>query len=172
MYLNLLITADNTPRAQFAKNGRHNVWKSSTCTAGKLTACLIQPPGMNSYSEYQPKVLFLSNMLPSQIPVHINTHIFCKKNNGMVNNSAAFSFLHLKKCYLHHFSEEDFTEHSFFKDTPLSYSIQSLGFYLQEEFGEKPKPTTKTYHIAIVTWYTAGKAACERSLLLSANPVV
>lgn len=52
----------------------------------------------------------------------------------MVNDSASFSFLHLKKCYLHNFSEEDFTEHSFFKDKPLNYSIQSLVFYLQEEF--------------------------------------
>lgn len=37
VYLNLIITADNTPSAQFAKNGRQNVWKSSACTAGKLT---------------------------------------------------------------------------------------------------------------------------------------
>lgn len=60
----------------------------------------------------------------------------------MVNSSAAFSFLHLNKCYLYHFSEEAFTEHSSFKDIPLSYSIQSLVFYLQE-FEEKNKTHNK-----------------------------
>lgn len=136
------------------------------------SACLIQPPGMNSYSDINQKCCsFQICYLPKFLCIQIHTY-FVQKNNGMVNDSASFSFLHLKKCYLHNFSEEDFTEHSFFKDKPLNYSIQSLVFYLQEEFWEKPKPTTKTYHIAIVTWYTAGKAACERSLLLSANPVV
>lgn len=105
-------------------------------------------------------------MLPSQTPVHTNTQAFCKKSNGMVNNSATFSFLHLNKSYLYHLSEEAFTEHYLFKDTPLDHSIQSLVFCLQEEFGKKPKNSQqKTYHIATVTWYTAGKAACERSLL-------
>lgn len=35
--LNLPPHTHSTPRSQFAKNGRQNVWKSSTCAAGKLT---------------------------------------------------------------------------------------------------------------------------------------
>lgn len=62
----------------------------------------------------------------------------------MVNNSATFSFLHLNKSYLYNLSEEAFTEHYIFKDTPLDHSIQCLVFCLQEEFGKKPqKLTTK-----------------------------
>lgn len=44
MYLSLPITADNTSRALFAKNGRQNFWKSSMCTAGQLTVHISFKP--------------------------------------------------------------------------------------------------------------------------------
>lgn len=100
MYLNLPITADNTPRAQFAKNDTQNVWKSSTCTAGKLTVHVSFNPQQwiltLTSTKGKTRVLFLSNMPPSQIPVQ-KKYTFCKKNNGVVNNSAIFPFLHLNK---------------------------------------------------------------------------
>lgn len=112
-------------------------------------------------------------MLPSQTPVHTNTQAFCKKSNGMVNNSATFSFLHLNKSYLYHLSEEAFTEHYLFKDTPLDHSIQSLVFCLQEEFGKKPKTHNKKPTILLLWLGTQqAKLHVREASFRSANPVV
>lgn len=91
MYVKLPITA-NTPRAQFAKNGRQHFWKSSMCYSWPIDSShLIQPPAMSSHSDInqkQTRALFFTNVLPSPISVPINTHIFCNKNNGTVSNTA------------------------------------------------------------------------------------
>lgn len=75
--------------------------------------------------------------------MHTNTYTFCKKNNGMVNNSATFSFPYLNKSYLYHFSEEAFTEHSLFKDTLSTTVFKAWSFVCKKNLGKKPKPTTK-----------------------------
>lgn len=131
---------------------------------------------------HQPKVkaLFLSNMLPSQIPVHTNTHTFFRKNNGInntiSNNSAVIVIVLLSlSCteisLIFTISLKKPLLSTVFSRMHLSTTIFKAWSFVFKNLEINQNPQQKPYHIATVTWYTAGKAACERRLLLSANPV-
>lgn len=113
-------------------------------------------------------------MLPSQTPVHTNTQAFCKKSNGMVNNSATFSFLHLNKSYLYNLSEEAFTEHYLFKDTPLDHSIfKAWSFVCKKNLEKNPKTHNKKPTILLLWLGTQqAKLHVREASFRSANPVV
>lgn len=131
---------------------------------------------------HQPKVkvLFLSNMLPSQIPVHTNAHTFCKKNNGInntINNNSAVIVIVLLSlscteiCLIFTISLKKPLLSTVFSRMHLSTTIFKAWSFVCKNLEKTQNPQQNPITLPLWLGTQQAKQACERRLLLSANPV-